>query len=337
MAWSPEAFEERRVDSADAAADYVGRFPVVWVNVTGLANLDTIERIGERFSLHRLALEDAVHTHQRPKVEEYPERLFIVFRAPEPAREGADARLSTEQISLFLGPGFVITFQEGEGDCFEPVRDRARANRGRMRTLPPGYLAYALLDAAIDAFFPVAEELGERIESIEQSVLEGQLRGVSARIYQARHDLMAMRRAVWPLRDMLGALLRDPHPLFHPDTRLFLRDCYDHTVQLMDIIETYRDLAAGLMDVYLGMASVRMNEIMKVLTLFATLFMPLTFIVGVYGMNFDTSQPANMPELGWRYGYLFALGLCAITVVAMLWYTRRKGWLRDDADPGDRG
>lgn len=336
MAWSPSGFEERRVPGAPEAFAYVGRFAVVWVNVTGFADAPVLEQLGRLFKLHRLALEDVVHTHQRPKVEAYDDRLFIVFRAPEPGavpngsgppRTGSFA---TEQISLFLAPGFILTFQEGQGDCFEPVRERARRDHSRLRSLGPDSLAYALIDAAIDAFFPVAESLGERIEAIEECVLASRTRGVSAGIYAVRHDLMTMRRAVWPLRDMLSTLLRDHSGAFRPETRLYLRDCYDHSAQLMDLVETYRDLASGLMEVSLGMISLRMNEIMKVLTIIATVFMPLTFIVGLYGMNFDTAEPLNMPELHWRYGYLYALGLCVLCVAAMLWYFRRKGWIGGD-------
>ncbi len=332
IAFGPGEYAKHQGLSPEAAHALVGTHPVVWINVTGLGDAKIIEQVGDLFRLHRLALEDAVHTHQRPKIEEYPDRLFIVFRAPEPPERGAapapePGQVGTEQIAMFLGPGFVLTFQEGHADCFEPVRVRARGGKGRMRNQGPDYLAYALLDAATDAFFPVLDSMRDRIDAIEQDIHAHAPKDAIARIYEIRHDLANLRRAIWPLRDVLNALVRDPSTLIGPEARVFLRDCYDHTAQLMDLVEGCRDSTSGLMDLHLGMASARMNEVMKVLTVIATLFMPLTFIVGVYGMNFDRASPLNMPELGWSYGYLFALGLCAISTLILFIYFRRKGWL----------
>jgi magnesium transporter len=299
---------------------------VVWINITGLGDATLISHIGEKFQLHRLALEDVVHPQQRPKVEPYGDHLFIVFRAPECLPPGSP--ISTEQISLFLLKNVVITFQEGREDCFNGVRERVRRSLGRIRRVGADYLMYSLLDAAIDGFFPLAEEIGEEIEALEESTSRRISMLTSRRIYRVKRELMSIRRAIWPLRELTNSLVRDEHPLIEQETRVHLRDCYDHCVRLMDIVENDRELATGLMEMHLAFASFRMNEVMKVLTLIATIFMPLTFIVGIYGMNFHPEQsPYNMPELNWKYGYFFALGLCVISAGGMLIYFRRRQWI----------
>jgi magnesium transporter len=237
-------------------------------------------------------------------------------------------RLESEQISIFVGKNFVLTFQEREGDCFEPVRERIRAGRGRIRKEGPDYLTYAIIDAVVDNYFPILEHYGERIEGLEAEVITSTTDETIAKIHDIKRDLLSLRRAIWPKREALSALSREPQPVFSDETRVYLRDCYDHTVQLMDMVETYRELASGLMDVYLTSVSNRMNEVMKVLTIIATIFIPLGFVAGVYGMNFNQETSAfNMPELGWKYGYLYCLGLMAVIAAGLLVYFRRKGWL----------
>jgi magnesium transporter len=318
---------------------------VRWLDVAGVANGGVIRAVGARFELHPLALGDVVNVSQRPKTEEYEGRLFIVTRMPavvppqgaddQPRRQRrgrslapAPTRLATEQVSLCVGPNFLITFQEAPGDVFEPVRERLRGGGQRLRNSGPDYLAYALLDAVVDSYFPVLEAFGERLEDLEEEVVERPQQAHIAEIHDLKRDLLTVRRAVWPQRDMLAALIRDETPLVTDETRIFLRDAYDHTVQLIDVIETYREIASGLVDIQLSSASNRMNEVMKVLTIIATIFIPLTFIAGVYGMNFDPeASPWSMPELDWAYGYPATLGVMAVIAAGLLWYFRRRGWL----------
>jgi magnesium transporter len=240
--------------------------------------------------------------------------------------------LETEQLSIFLGRKFVLTFQERPGDCFEVVRERIRKSHGRLRVAGADYLAYALLDAVIDSYFPVADAIGDRLETLDEQLARE--RGLNAfrAIHELRGDLMVLRRAIRPLRDALIKLMPDPGELFSKTTQLYLRDCYDHTVQLMDVVDTYRELCSDLRDFNLSLVSNRMNDVMKVLTVIATIFIPLSFIAGVYGMNFDTTSPWNMPELSWRYGYPAALLLMAGVAGGMLWYFQWRGWLGGAAD-----
>ncbi len=322
IAYGPDALVEKPVESLDELPGLLAEHPVCWVNVDGLGDAEVLTGLGQIFGLHRLALEDVATLHQRAKAEPYGQQLFIVTRMVF-----LNERLETEQVSLFLGERFVLTFQERPGDCFEPVRQRLRKGQGRIRQAGPDYLAYALLDAAIDQNFPVLEAMGERLEALENRVMDRPDPSSVSAIYEARRDLLALRRAVWPQREMLSALLREENPLFAPETRLYLRDCYDHISQIIDMVETDRELAGGLLDVYLSSVSNRMNEVMKVLTIIATIFIPLGFIAGLYGMNFDTASPWNLPELGWRYGYPAVLTAMAALAGGMLYYFRRKGWL----------
>lgn len=324
MAYGGETIEEFEAQTAASLTEHVGAHPVVWIDVQGLGDMETLTRLGEMLDLHRLALEDVVNVHQRAKVEEYQNNLFIVTRMP--ARSD---RVETEQMSIFLGKDFVLTFQERHGDHFDAVRQRLRTSPGgRIRSSGPDYLAYALLDAAVDAFFPVLERFGELVEDLELEVT-GQPEAVSiTHIHDLKRDLLDLRRAIWPLREMINVLIRGEGALVGHETKLYLRDVYDHAVQLLDIVETYREIASGMVDVYLSSISAKMNEVMKVLTIIATIFIPLSFVASVYGMNFDPSvSPWNMPELGWRYGYPYAIGLMIVVTGVMLIYFRRRGWL----------
>lgn len=311
------------VDTLTGVAELLARFPVVWINVNGLGCATTIQRIGELFQLHPLALEDVIHVHQRPKAEQYGEVLYLVARIPE-----IDSTRGTEQMSLFLGPNFVVTFLEDPGDCFDPVRQRLRNSVGRIRTSGAGYLAYSLLDSVVDAFFPILEEYGERLDKLEDEVfLRPDERAIS-RIHALKRDLRTLRRAIWPLREEINTLARSHSSLIDAETAIYLRDCYDHTVQIVDLVETYRELCADLTDLYLSSQSNRLNEVMKLLTIIATLFMPLSFIAGIYGMNFNpAASPLNMPELNWYWGYSFAMTLMALVAAVMLYFFYRVGWL----------
>lgn len=327
LAWSPDACEAPPVADLDALRQALARRRVVWVNVDGVGDPELIASLGDLFGLHGLALEDVVHVHQRPKLERYADHLYIVLRVPE---TGADHEFRSEQISLFLGRNYVLTFQERAGDCWDPVRERARAGTGHVRAGGPDYLAYALIDAAVDSYFPVLEALGEQLEELEDAIIENPRRGVDGALHRVRRDLITLRRGIWPLRETLGALSRDPDPLVADETRIYLRDCYDHAVQIIDLLETYREIAGGLLDVYLSSVSNRMNETMKVLTVIATIFIPLGFVAGLWGMNFDPdASPWNMPETRWRYGYPLALGVMASVAGGLLLWFRRRGWLGD--------
>lgn len=290
-----------------------------WIDVRGLGDAELICRLGERYGLHPLALEDAVGGHHAAKTEVYEDYVFMIAREP-------GANLDTSQVSLFVKKGLVITFQETPADPFEPVRERLRRNGSRLRTNGADYLAYALVDALIDAYFPLLERYGDLLEELEDHILECPDNSQLAELHQRRRELISLRKAAWPHRDAIQALLREPPPPFTAATQVFLRDCYDHTLRIIDLLETYREQTSSLMEVYLSSVGQRTNEVMKVLTVIATLFMPLSFIVGLYGMNFDTSSPWNMPELGWRYGYPMVLGVMAAVVVGFLWFFRRRGW-----------
>jgi magnesium transporter len=317
IAYGPAEFIEQEIASPDAIAPFLGKYPVLWLNVDGLGDAEAIRKFGEIFSIHPLALEDVINVHQRPKVEPYDKYLFIVMQMLLSA-----PRVDTEQLSLFLGSDFVLTFQEQPGDCFTAVRERIRKNHGRLRGAGPDYLAYALIDAAVDHYFPALERYGEHLEEMEQEVVTQPTRQTLAKIHDIKRDLLTLRRAVWPAREALNSLVRDETPFIARDTRTYLRDCYDHAVRVIDIIETDRETAFGLLETYLSSMSNRLNEVMKVLTIISTIFIPLSFIVGIYGMNF-----AHMPEINWPWAYPAVLIFMALIAVYMLLYFRRKGWL----------
>lgn len=324
--YNKEGLSEKTIDSLDGVAGPPDDGHVQWLNVDGLGDAATISHIGKVYDLHPLALEDVVNTHQRPKAQVYGDRLFIVLRMTLPQE-----RFATEQITIFLGPNFVVTFQESVGDCFEPVRNRLRKRIGLVRELGADYLAYALIDAIIDHFFPVLERFGDQIEHEEEMIYEGGSGTSIVPIQHIKKDLFLLRKTLWPCREMLGTLQRDPNPLISDSTRLYLRDCYDHAVHLLDLTETFREMVGDLRDLYMTILSNRANETMRALTLMATIFIPLTFIAGVYGMNFDPeASPYNMPELEWFYGYPFAIALMAVSVAGSLSFYMWRGWLRID-------
>ena len=323
MDYNSESLEEHEVAALEECFDFRDRPTVTWIDVCGLQNMDLLQKLGSHFGLHPLALEDVVNTGQRPKLEEYDEHCFIVMKELRLAG-GVEA----DQISLFLGKGWVITLQESPADPFEPVRERIRRGKGRIRKMGADYLAYALIDALVDGVFPMLEQLGERLEDLERDLVGNPGRKTLQGIHSLRRELLYLRRAAWPQREVIHALQREESPLVQPDTRIYLRDCYDHTIQILDLVETYRDLAAGMLEVYLSSISNRLNEIMKVLTVMATIFIPLTFLTGLYGMNFSTAaSPWNMPELNWYWGYPALLLLMLGVAGLMLAYFRKKRWL----------
>lgn len=324
IAYGQTTCEQFAIADIEAIPALLQRHAVTWINVDGLGDAATIQRLGQIFHLHPLALEDAVNVHQRPKVDEYPGHLFLVARFIH-----LNDVLASEQISIFLGKNFVLTFQEEThpGDPFDPIRTRLKSNHDVFHNHGADYLAYRLLDAIVDSYFPVLEFYGEKIDELEAGLLENHHRVHLTSIHAIKQDLLQLRRALWPMRDMLYSLLRDKQDLIEDSTRVYFRDCYDHTVQLIDLLEIYRELGSDLRDLYMSSVSNRMNEIMKVLTIISTLFIPLTFIAGVYGMNFDTSKPWNMPELLSPYGYVITLAVMGVITLAMLVYFVRKGWI----------
>jgi magnesium transporter len=319
MEFDGETLEEGRVASIEETFACRDNSKLSWINIDGLADVELFRALGRHFGLHPLALEDVLHVPQRPKFEEYSDHFFIV--AQMVYCDAGDVEF--EQVSIFLGRNFLITIQEEAlRDVFEPVRTRLRLGRGFIRTMRHDYLAYALLDAIVDHFFPVLEVLGERVENLEDRVIEHPTRESVVEIHDLKRQLLRLRRSAWPQREVVNALSRDESGLVRQETKAFLRDCYDHTVQIMDLIESYRDVTTGMMDLYLSSLGIRTNEIMRVLTVVTTIFIPLTFIVGVYGMNFE-----NMPELKTRHGYFIVLAGMAAVAIGMLLFFKRKRWL----------
>ena len=313
----------------EACAEYLDTNSVSWVDVKGLGSESILQRLGKVFKLHPLVLEDIVNVPQRPKVEDYPQQLVIITQMVvlKPSGEG----FWLEQVSLVVGKNYLLTVQEKpEKDCFLPVRRRIQFNKGSIRDMGADYLAYALWDAIIDGFFPVLEIYGEKIEDLEDEVIFNPNNSSLAEVYQVKRELLALRRAIWPQRNALNTLIRDGSSVIDPDILIFLRDCYDHTVQIIDIIETYRELASSLTDIYLSAISNKMNEVMKLLTVISSIFIPLTFIAGIYGMNFDPqASPWNMPELDWYWGYPFCWALMLTTTTCLVFFFWRRGWFKN--------
>jgi magnesium transporter len=307
---------------------YLSNDSISWIDIVGLGNEDKLQELGEIFHLHPLTLEDIVSIPQRPKVEECENYILIIV----PMAILIDHQgFLLEQISLIVGKNYVLTVQEeGQYDSLEGVRERIRLNKGSIRQQKSGYLAYAIWDAIIDGYFPVLESYGERIEELENKILASPTEQTLSKIYQLRQELLSLRRAIWPQRDILNALLRDEYIVIDTTIKPYLRDCYDHLVQILDVIENYREFANGLMDFYLSSVSNKMNEIMKTLTVISTIFIPLTFIVGIYGMNFNTDKsPYNMPELEWYWGYVFVWVLMLTVAFSLIIFFWRRGWFKN--------
>lgn len=295
----------------------------VWVQVREPEKPEVLKLIAEAFNIHQLALEDVITKHQRSKIEQYGDIFFMIVHELAGGKE-----VATRQLCFFLAKNYVVSFQHEELDSLKYITERIGANNTTMRSQNADYLASAILDAVIDTYFPVLESLGEQLEDLEDAILEDPSREVIGKIHRTKRQLLTVRRAIWPMRELLNALLRDASHNFSQEVRLHLRDCYDHTVELIDLTETYRELGADLMDVYLSSISNRMNEVMKVLTIIATVFAPSSLIAAIYGMNFNPAvSPYNMPELKWYYGYPMALLLMLVTSLAVLAFLWWRGWL----------
>jgi len=317
--------EQRQVAEVEECSAYLNRPAVTWINVDGLHRVPIIEKIGGCFGIHALTIEDILNTAQRPKKDFFDEYIYIVLKML--TYDGAAREIEMEQISIVLGKTFVITFQERPGDMFDLVRERLKANHGRLRKMGPDYLAHALMDAMVDHYFKILEHLGEEIELMEDELVENPNRETVHHIHFLRREMIFLRKSVWPLREVISGLQREESGLIQPATLLYFRDLYDHTIQVIDTVETFRDVIAGMLDIYLSSISNRLNEVVKVLTVFTAIFIPLTLIAGIYGMNFNpAASPLNMPELSWYYGYPFALGLMAVVAAALFIVFKIKNW-----------
>ena len=322
--YGPDGYEELSITDISQLDGLRARWPQLWLNVDGLGDGSLIQAVGEKFSLHPLAIEDVTDPSQRAKVEPYGDTTFIVIPMPRATAESFE----TEQLSIFVGKDLVVTFQERVGgDCLDPIRERIRLKRGRVRTAGAPYLAYALLDSVIDSYFPALGTLGDRLDGLEERIIFHTQADAIFEIRAVKRDLMRMRRAVWPVRDAVTTLMM-LESVFDAEHRLYLRDAFDHVIRVMDLLDTDRAVASDLMEMYMAVSNNRLGEVTKVLTIIATIFIPLSFIASIYGMNFDPADsPWNMPELHWTYGYPFALGLMALVAGGFLLFFWRRGWL----------
>ena len=314
-----DQLDERVIDDPRQLEAYLKQDRVLWVDVQGLGSEEILTQLAEIFNIHPLALEDIVHVPQRPKTETYDEHQLLFTRM---LTGGKDGKVGMEQISMVIGSDYIVTFQERPGDVLQPVRHRLHSPNSRVRTHGADFLAYALLDTIVDAYSPVIERLGDTIAELEDQVYAGHTKGALEQISDIRSTLLSVRRSIWPLRDAVSQLARNESQAFKPDVSVYLRDVYDHCVNAADMVETYRELASSLMNAYLSVVSHRMNEVMKVLTVMSTIFIPLTFFTGLYGMNFHW-----IPELQWKWSYPILLGVMAAMTVGLLVYFHRKGWL----------
>jgi len=318
--YDENTFQERQVDRIEECFQFKTTPTVTWINIDGLHHVKIIEDIGTHFDLHPLTLEDILHTGQRPKFEDLERYLFVVlmmFRFDDESQT-----VVSEQVSLILGSNFVISFQENVGDVFEQIRDRIRNAKGRIRKMGADYLMYALLDAVVDNYFGILEKLGEKIESLEEELIGDPSERTLQQIHRLKREMVFLRKSVWPLRELINGLDRSESFLIQASTGVYLRDVYDHTIQVIDTVESFRDMVSGMLDIYLSSISNRMNAVMKVLTIIATIFIPLTFVAGIYGMNFE-----HMPELKWQYGYAAVWLVMIVAAGLMVLYFKKKKWL----------
>ena len=320
MDYDETQFQVRETETLEECYPFKDRPTIIWINIDGIHEIETLEKLGDCFALHPLTLEDILNTDQRPKIEDYGEYIFIVLKMLYPDDETGE--ILAEQVSLVLGKNFVISFQEKEGDIFNSVRERIRSGKGRVRKMGADYLVYSLLDSIVDNYFIILEKLGERIEFLEEKLIINPVPETINLIHKLKREMIFLRRSVWPLREVIGSIERGESSLIKGSTNIYLRDVYDHTIQVIDTIETFRDILSGMLDIYLSSVSNRLNAVMKVLTIIATIFMPLTFIAGIYGMNFK-----YMPELEWRLGYPVILLTMVSIGVLMLVSFRKKKWL----------
>lgn len=312
---------EETPDSIEQCLETARRFEgITWINIDGVHHIPLAEKVGELFGIHSLVLEDIMNTEQRPKMEDHDSFLFFSMKML--SLSGKSNSLLVEQVSMLLGERLIITFQESPGDVFDPVRNRIRQGKGRIRKQGADYLAYAIIDCTVDNYFIILERAGEEIETLEDLILKQSVAEPGNRIHALKSNLLMLRRAAWPMRELVSNFEKSESALIENSTRIFLRDVYDHTIQIIDSVEVSRELVAGLLDMHLSSLSNKTNQVMKLLTIIATIFIPLTFIAGVYGMNFD-----YMPELRWKWGYPAILALMFLAAITMLWSFRRKKWL----------
>jgi magnesium transporter len=318
--YDEEHLQERVLDTIEEAFPLKDLPTVTWINIDGLHQLDIIEKVGQNFDIHPLVLEDIVNTGQRPKTEEFENLIFVVLKMLH-YNENSE-KITSEQFSLVLGPNFLISFQEIQGDVFRTVRERIRKPKTRIRKAGCDYLAYALIDAIVDHYFLILEKLGENIEALEEDLLENPSPETLQTLHEMKREMIYLRKQIWPIRELINSLVKGESSLINESTGLFFRDIYDHTIQIIDTIESYRDILSGMLDIYLSTLSNKMNEVMKVLTIIATIFIPITFVAGIYGMNFKF-----MPELEWRWGYAMVWAIIVVAIGIMVGFFKKKQWL----------
>ncbi|MEJ2568754.1 MAG: magnesium/cobalt transporter CorA, partial [candidate division WOR-3 bacterium] len=318
--YNKEDFQKKEIIKPEDCYPFKDKDSITWINIDGVHNTEVIEKIGGFFDFHPLLLEDIGDTTQRPKTEDFDNYIFVVLKMLYFNEKNEEVEV--EQVSLILGGNFVISFQEKEGDVFDPVRERIEKDKGRIRKMGSDYLLYSLIDAVVDNYFSVLEKIGDRIEELEEDIVKGVAQESLENIHKSKKYMILLRRSVWPLREVINSLSREKTALISENVLIYFRDVYDHTIQVIETIETFRDMLSGLHDTYLSSISNKMNEIMKVLTMFASIFIPLTFLAGIYGMNFS-----YMPELDWRWGYFTVWGIIIIVGISMILYFKRKKWL----------
>ncbi|UCG80805.1 MAG: magnesium/cobalt transporter CorA [Desulfobacterales bacterium] len=318
--YDEKQLQEEEFETIEACFPCKEEPTVSWINIDGLHDIETIQKLGKHFNIHPLVLEDIVNTGQRPKAEDFDDYAYIVLKMLHYDVEERQVR--AEQFSLILGSNFLISFQERVGDVFEQVRERIRKGKGRIRKAGVDYLAYALMDAIVDKYFVIMEVFGEKVEALEEELVENPTSRTLETIHTMKREMIYFRKQVWPLREVVGSLVRGEFSLVSETTAVYLRDVHDHTIQVIDTLESLRDVLGGMLDLYLSTISNRMNEVMKVLTIIATIFIPLSFAAGIYGMNFK-----YMPELEWQWGYFMFWGFIVVIVIAMVAYFKKKAWL----------
>jgi len=317
--YDEKTFQELEIEAPKEFITYKDKPTITWINVDGIENTEILKDLGECFNIHSLTLEDILNTDHRPKLEDYENYIYIVLKML--SYDEKEEVISSEQVSLILGKNYVISFQESEGDIFDPIRERIKNGKGRVRKAGSDYLYYLLLDAIVDNYFIILEKVSEKIEGLEDEVIKNPTQKTLNNIHNLKTEMLYLKKSVWPLREVVNKLERGELTLIKKSTSIYLRDIYDHTIQVIDTTETLRDMLSGILDIYLSSVSNRMNEVMKVLTIIATIFIPITFIAGIYGMNFS-----NMPEIGWPWSYLVFWIVVLIIGITMIIYFKRKKW-----------
>jgi magnesium transporter len=320
MDYSIGKYDEKEIKKVEDCFSLKRKPSISWINIDGLHEISVIEKLGKCFDIHPLVLEDILDTEQRPKMEDYEKFIFLVLKMLYV--DDKTQEIHSEQVSLILGSNYVISFQETVGDVFDNVRERIRGSKGRIRKMGADYLAYALMDAIVDNYYVILEKIGEKIESMQEDIILNPEPETLQHIYKLKRDMIYLRKSVWPLREVINGLLREESKLIKKSTHIYLRDLYDHTIQVIDTIETYRDMVSGMLDIYMSSVSNKMNEVMKVLTIFAAIFIPLTFIAGVYGMNFH-----HMPELSYTWAYPAVWIVIIVVAISLLGYFKHKKWI----------